>query len=50
VILRLAPDSDPDLDDDDEWCIDYVKHDVLRKLVADGQPVLTGPWPPRQSG
>lgn len=49
ALPRNALSIEGDLDEDDEWCIDYVKHDVLRKLVAEGQPVLTVPWPPRTS-
>lgn len=44
----LAIESDPD--DEDDWCIDYIEDDVLRKLVAKGKPVLSGPWPPKQPG
>jgi hypothetical protein len=39
----LSLEGDPE-DGEDEWCIDYVKCDVLQKLVVNGSPVLRAPW------
>lgn len=35
--------------DPDDWCIDYVRDEVLAKLVAAGTPILQGPWPPKRA-
>jgi len=43
----LSIAGDPEGGDEDEWWIDYVDDEVLAKLVAQGQPVLQGPWPPK---
>jgi len=36
----LVLEGDPDEDDEDDWCIDFVDHRVLRTLVTAGEPVL----------
>ena len=33
-------------DEDDDWCIDYVKDRALKKLVLAGTPVMRAEWKP----